>query len=225
MKITAEEVRARMDETGADRLTALQDVVAQKRPRQDLEAGARRAFAAEQHRVGDWMQTPNGRMFWPMDPRPEEVFVDDIAEALAKQCRFGGCCNFPYSVAQHSVHVSYQVPEEHAFAALMHDATEAYCVDVPRPIKRYLAGYQDIEHRIWRAVAARFGLPLELPECVHVADNAVLLAEKAQIMLPSPAPWSVPGEPADIVIVPMSWETAAENFLQRFRELSGEAVS
>jgi hypothetical protein len=163
-------------------------------------------------------------MFWPLDPRPEEVFLDDISEALAKQCRFGGCCRFPYSVAQHSVHVSYQVPAQWALVGLLHDATEAYCVDVPRPIKRFLAGYQDIENRIWKAVAERFSLPREMPECVHLADNAVLLAEKAQLMLPSPAPWSVPGEPADIVIVPMSWETACENFLSRFRELTGEAI-
>ena len=37
---------------------------------------------------GDWMQTATGRQFWPMDPRPHEVFIEDIAHALSMICRF-----------------------------------------------------------------------------------------------------------------------------------------
>jgi uncharacterized protein len=189
--------------------------------RADLEAPARAKFAAQQQRKGDWMQTGHGRMFWPMDPRADEVFIEDIAYGLSLQCRYGGHCAYHYSVAQHSVYVSYQVPREHALTALLHDGTEAYCVDVPRPIKRFLAGYADIEARIWRAIAERFALPMELPECVKTADNAVLLAEKAQIMLPSPAPWDVPGTPADIHINEWSPWQARDAFMARFAELIG----
>lgn len=187
----------------------------------DREAPVRAAFASEQGRKGDWMQTPSGGMFWPLDPRPDEVHIGDIAHSLSNMCRYGGCCNSFYSVAEHSVYVSYQVPEEHALTALMHDATEAYCVDVPRPIKRHLAGYHDIELRLWAAIAQRFGLPAQMPDCVKDADNAVLLAEKQQIMLPSPAPWSVPGEPADVFIACLSPSSARLMFLRRFNELTG----
>lgn len=188
---------------------------------QDAEAEARGQYAHDQGRRGDWMQTASGRMFWPMDPRPGEVHIDDIAYGLSNLCRFGGHCTHFYSVAQHSVYVSYQVPSEHALCALLHDATEAYCVDVPRPIKRFLAGYRDIETRIWHAVAARFNLPLEMPECVHAADNAVLLAEKDQIMLPSPAPWSVPGEAAKVTIVRWTPGNARRMFLRRYHAIIG----
>ena len=41
-------------------------------------------------RVGNWMQTVGGRAFYPLDPRPEDVDIEDIAHALSLVCRFGG---------------------------------------------------------------------------------------------------------------------------------------
>lgn len=172
-------------------------------------------------RYGDWMQTVTGRKFWPLDPRPGEIDIQDIAVGLSNECRYGGHVEDHYSVAQHSVYVSYQVPEEHALVGLMHDAPEAYCKDIPRPMKRYLAGYAAIETRIWRAVCDRFGMAYEMPDCVHIADNAVLLAEKAQIVTPMavPEPWNVPGKAADITIELWTPRQARAAFLDRFNEL------
>lgn len=189
--------------------------------RLDQEAEARGQFAVSQGRRGDWMQTASGRMFWPLDPRADEVFIEDIAHALANLCRFAGHCKHFYSVAQHSVYVSHQVPPQFALDGLLHDGGEAYCIDMPRPLKRYIAGYQAVETRVQRAVAERFGLSRDMPECVHAADNAVLLAEKEQIMLPSPAPWSVPGEAAKVEIVKWTPAQARVMFLRRYHALRG----
>lgn len=41
-----------------------------------------------EERKGVWIQTYTGRMFWPLDPRPEEIWIEDIAHALSLQCRF-----------------------------------------------------------------------------------------------------------------------------------------
>lgn len=41
-------------------------------------------------RVGDWVQTFTGVAFWPLDPRPDEVHIVDVAHQLAMVCRFGG---------------------------------------------------------------------------------------------------------------------------------------
>jgi hypothetical protein len=181
------------------------------------EDGARNAIDG---RRGNWLQTWSGRQFWPLDPRPEEIHIGDIAHALSNACRYGGHCNRFYSVAEHSVLVSQVVPPEHALIALLHDATEAYCVDVPRPLKPALSGYKAIEHGIWLAVAARFGLPGGMPNEVKAADNAVLLAEQAQIMKAPPAPWCTQGEPAAVTILCLPPMEARALFLRRFHELA-----
>lgn len=166
-----------------------------------------------------WMQTRYGRKFYPFAPEPEHVFIDDIAAALSKLCRYGGHTTKFYSVAEHSVLVSQVVPREHALAALMHDASEAYCVDLPRPIKRNLHLYDVIEDGIWWAVAKRFSLPAVMAECVKVADDAVLLTEREHVMVPTGEPWSVPGTPADVLVRGLWPEQAERLFLDRFNEL------
>lgn len=41
-------------------------------------------------RTGGWGCTASGRRYWPADPRAEDICIEDIAHALAHQCRFGG---------------------------------------------------------------------------------------------------------------------------------------
>ncbi|AOR76534.1 hypothetical protein [Novosphingobium resinovorum] len=179
---------------------------------------------AGEDRVGNWMQTHSGRRFFPIDPRADEVFIEDIAAALGKLCRFNGHCRGFYSVAEHSVLVSMVVPREDALAGLLHDATEAYVADVIRPLKPYLAGYAEIEHRVWLAVAEKFGLAPELPESVKIADNAVLLREADEIMAQPPELWNVKGTPANVPIECWSPAMATTMFRARYTELTGEMV-
>jgi uncharacterized protein len=174
----------------------------------------------EGSRHGNWMQTYTGKQFWPLDPRASEICIEDIANSLSKQCRYAGHCKEFYSVAEHSVYVSMCVPPELAKCALLHDATEAYVVDVPRPLKPWLKEYKEIEDRVWVQVAAYFGLPETMPEAVHIADNAVLLAEKEQIMEASPAAWQVQGVPADVTIACLSPSAARDLFMARYREVT-----
>lgn len=60
-------------------------------------------------RLGDWIQVHSGGKFWPLDPRGEEVRIDDMAHALSLICRFTGHTKDFYSVAQHSVLVAWTV--------------------------------------------------------------------------------------------------------------------
>lgn len=133
-------------------------------------------------RPGQWLQTQSGRRFYPLDPRPSDIHTPDIAHALSLLCRYGGHLDRFMSVAEHCVLMSEAVAPEHALAALLHDATEAYVVDMPRPIKAYLPEYRALEDRVWTVIAMRFGLELELPAEVKEADNRIILTERRALM-------------------------------------------
>lgn len=145
-------------------------------------------------RKGDWMQLFSGKRFWPLDPRPEEVDILDIAHALSQQCRYAGHCLSYYSVAQHSVLVSRHVPPEYAVWGLLHDAAEAYLVDLPRPVKVSVTGYVEAEEKVLQAVAEHFGLALPFPDAVHWADVEALVTEKRDLMAPCEWDWNLPPE-------------------------------
>jgi hypothetical protein len=171
---------------------------------------------------GDWIQTAHGRQFWPIDPRPDEIFIDDIAHALSMQCRFGGHCLHFYSVAEHSVLMSRAASQENKLWALLHDAAEAYLVDVPRPLKPFLSGYREAEDKIMLAVCERFGLPSEMPYSVKELDNRILLDEQAQNMAAPPVPWTHYADSA-IGVNLMFWRPsdARRAFLSDFEDLYG----
>jgi uncharacterized protein len=161
--------------------------------------------ASHAHRNGDWIQTFLGGMFFPMDPRADEIDIEDIAHSLSMQCRFCGHCTDFYSVAEHSVLIAhwlltYGAPNHIALWGLLHDATEAYLTDVPRPVKPFLVEYRPAELRLQRAVAERFCLPREIPQEVHDADRRILTDEMQQIMAPPPAVWATHAEPLGVTI-------------------------
>ena len=60
--------------------------------------------------------TAAGRYFDFTRPADCAFDIDEIAHALSNICRFAGHTRTFYSVAQHSVHVSHLVPQEHALA-------------------------------------------------------------------------------------------------------------
>ena len=87
------------------------------------------------------MSLADGSVFFPLDPRPEEIGIENIAHALAMSCRYGGHSLDYYSVAQHSVLVSRLVSRSDALCALLHDATEAFIGDLIRPMKPKTSNY------------------------------------------------------------------------------------
>lgn len=176
----------------------------------------------DQGDLGGWMQTHSGRAYHHQNPTQASITIGDIAHGLSMICRFGGHVDRFYSVAEHSVLVSEVVPPEHAFAALMHDATEAYVVDVPRPLKHMLGQvYADLEQKAWLAICEKFRIDPVLPPCVKEADNTVLIAEKNALLCPPPIPWTWAADiaPADVKIVGLTPPEAKAAFLARYMEL------
>jgi len=138
-------------------------------------------------RMGDWMQTRSGVRFYVEDPRVEDVRLEDIVFALSNLTRFTGHTEF-YSVAQHSVHVSELVPRELELQALLHDAAEAYCGDMGRPLKHGAAlrvVFAGIEERLLDVIGEAFGVRLwPLDALVTEADLRMVATEKRDLLLP-----------------------------------------
>ena len=132
--------------------------------------------------TGEWIQTFTGRHVDPFNLNPREIVVEDIAHALSHIARFGGHAARFYSVGQHSLLVAASCPPAHRRWGLLHDAAEAYLGDVPRPIKRRLPGYQELEDQVLQVIAARFDLPWPLPEIVKQYDTAALRLEAEELM-------------------------------------------
>lgn len=167
-----------------------------------------------------WIQTYSGGRIWPFDPNPLDIRIHDIAHALSNLCRYSGHCVSFYSVAEHCCHL-FDVAEtdEDAAWALLHDATEAYLVDVPRPLKPFLGGYYEAEERLMQAVAKRFQLSWPMPESVKILDTRILADERAQNMVPSSHEWSGMLEPLGVYLQFWSPAHAKAEFLTRFREI------
>jgi 5'-nucleotidase len=170
-----------------------------------------------------WITTFSGNKFHILDPRPEEVLIEDIAHALSLLTRFTGHVRRFYSVAQHSVIVSGTCLREDALAGLLHDASEAYLADLNSPLKHSpeMARYRTAEKRLQTVIYERFGLPPKEPASVKFADRRMVVTE-ARDLLPGGGKDWVGFEdvtPLFTHIVPWNPELAEAAFLQRFNEL------
>jgi hypothetical protein len=141
--------------------------------------------ATPAERVGDWMITSSGVRFFPRDPRPDEILIEDIAHHLARICRYGGAVEGYYSVAEHCCLMSDHFLKgraawhrEAARFALLHDAAEAYIGDLIRPIKPSLPEFAAIEKPIEIMIWRKFGLGDVMPIAVKAADNNIIGDER-----------------------------------------------
>lgn len=172
----------------------------------------------------EWIQTYTGRRFWPLDPRADDVRIEDIAHALSNICRFTGHTLKFYSVAQHSVLVSRIVPPADALWALLHDAAEAYLTDIAKPVKECptFAAYKVAEDRLAKVVAEAFSLPWPMPASIKHADAVLLATERRDVMRSTALAWNVPAEPMETRIFATLPGVAELDFLKRYRELTNE---
>lgn len=173
-------------------------------------------------RRGDWIQTYTGRKFYPLDPDPDQIDVRDIVHSLSNMCRFAGHLRDMYSVGQHSVLASVWVEGgmEAQRQALMHDASEAYLVDVPRPVKTELPEYKAIEARLMNAIAIKLRFTWPMLPAVHRVDNDLLETEMHQLFLNGQHPEAGPyGKVLPMTITVWSPEETRAVFNQRLGTL------
>lgn len=125
---------------------------------------------------GTWMQVQGGRVFYPMDPRANEVFLEDIGFALARINRFNGHADQCISVAQHLCQCQWMAYSEGygvrvQYAVLMHDAAEAFIGDMVRPLKVYMADFKQVELKVMAAIMEALDVPKMDDSLIKRFDN------------------------------------------------------
>lgn len=190
---------------------------------------------------GHAMTTFTGREFWPLDPRPDDMLIIDVAHHLAMQVRFNGAVKDFYSVAEHCVlgsHIVYflamlsgateKEAKLLAFEFLMHDAWETWAGDMIRPIKNGTAcgaEFKKLERPGEAAVRIRWNLMVPTPPIIKQVDSEMCAVEQRQrYESPLDAQWTNMVHP-QVKLQFWPWQQAKAEFLRRYSDLTGEVVS
>jgi uncharacterized protein len=156
------------------------------------------------------IRTYMGKYMDVFAPTPEMICIEDIAHALSNNCRWANQLPNFYSVAQHSIYVSKHVPDQDAFSALLHDATEAYLPDMPRPIKLQIPNFKEIENGLMMAIAEKFGVKFPFSEAIHKADEEAMEWEYKNLMI---------GPTMESYYLSMNPQLAETQFLLQYQKL------
>ena len=183
-----------------------------------------------------WIQTYSGSKFDFLDLEGNDYFIVDIAHALSNLCMFGGHSNFHYSIAQHSVYLSQQLPEELKLIGLLHNSASAYLGRLPSPIRRHFlpkgSSYRKATSEILSRVMSSVGIssPGEawLPPLAVTAVHArMMMTAKNQICQGSIGSSELEEhfEPYDDLTIEWWTQSRAKNeFIWEFERLSGKKI-
>ena len=156
------------------------------------------------------IRTFSGLYVDPLNLKPEDIRLVDIAWPLANKFRYASQIRQQYTIAQHSVMVSYLVGESDAYAGLLHDAAESYLGDICGPVKPSFPDFIQAENEAMDAIG--LALLLEPSDCYQDVNEADILCgdiERAVFH------HGLPGVLTDI------WkpQRAYEEFIYRFDDL------
>ena len=141
-------------------------------------------------RKGTFISTFSGQKFYPLDPRENEILIEDIAHALSLMCRGNGHVKHFYSVAQHSIFCAKEAAlrgysKKVQLGCLLHDASEAYISDITRPVKKLLPSYLEMEDRLQSLIEKTLGLGTLTDEeraKVKCIDDTILRYELSDLL-------------------------------------------
>lgn len=109
-----------------------------------------------------YINTHSGKRVDIENPEPESIDIEDIAHALSFICRGCGNTNFFFPVARHCVYCAKEarargLSDAVVLLCLLHDASEAYMMDIPKPIKEnLLPEYVIYENRLLSCIYRKF---------------------------------------------------------------------
>jgi hypothetical protein len=117
--------------------------------------------------------TYSGLYMDPLNPKPEDISILDIAHALSMLTRANGHFSQFFSVAQHSINCAEEARARGysprvVLGALLHDAGEAYLADITRPVKARFGQYLQAEQKLDRVIGEHFSLCLTCDEYTRI---------------------------------------------------------
>jgi hypothetical protein len=169
-----------------------------------------------------------GRQFYPLEPvrSRNELSVIDIAHHLSNQCRYSGAVRYFYSTAQHCVLLAQWAVKNgksplEALQILLHDAPEAYLVDIPRPVKQFMPEYRKWDHAINDVIREWMGWSgIPIPSFQDEIDTRIVVDERAALLHKDNV-WQSDGlEPLGVVIERWTPERAEKEFLLHYAAYS-----
>ena len=126
--------------------------------------------------MASYITTYGGTHFTPTEPKKEDLHITDIAHSLSMLCRGNGHVKTFFSVGQHCIHCAMEAQargysKRIILACLLHDASEAYMSDVPRPFKQELPDYKKWEDALLDIIYEKYlGTPLSAEETALVKE-------------------------------------------------------
>lgn len=187
-----------------------------------------------------FMGTASGVRFDLEQPQAAMVNIDDIAWSLARQSRYlGHTKGEPYNVALHSVWVADYLlrrtcSDRLALLGLLHDAHEAYCGDIIRPMADAL-GPTDlpsikwvIQKAVWEAVGITPPADNE-QRLINTADEQALIFEAHRLTYSRGEDWDLPAADGTAVKVPLTlssgWKHDYQWFLKHYHALCKKGLT
>ena len=172
--------------------------------------------------------TYSGIYFYPLEPEAEKIDIRDIAHCLPFICRGNGHVRTFWSVGSHSVLCAREAEARNLgprmiLACLMHDASECYMSDVPRPFKQSLRDYVEREEALTEMIYVKFlGSPLtdEERSLLNRIDDAFLWYDLKYLLN------DASGEEPDTILRPdYSWrgfDSVEREFTEIFEKYTEE---
>ena len=163
----------------------------------------------------------------PLEPAAEDIHITDIAHALSLLCRGNGHVKHFFSVGQHCVNCAQEAmargySRRVCLACLLHDASEAYLSDVPRPFKKTLPSYQELEEHFLSIIYQKYlgsDLTEEEHRLVREIDDDMLYFDLAELLGERPN-WEMPEMKSVFSEEYVPFLEVEEKYLELFRELS-----
>lgn len=166
--------------------------------------------------------TFTGKRFDILNPRVQDVCIQDIIVSLSRQNRFNGHTHYEYNVAEHSVWVSMKCEDESggdlslAACGLMHDAAEAYIGDIVRPVRALFKELKAIELAILEVIFEKYGLQWPIPDKVFAIDDRMLMTERRDLISPEAHEWwPETAQPYEMILRPVKSKFSRMAFAER----------